>query len=65
MRPDVAALQAEGRQVAFWTIDEPEYIGVFLDKAIPNAIVTNRHGLVFLLAQRRAASLATLEPLRP
>jgi glycerophosphoryl diester phosphodiesterase len=65
MRPDVAALQAEGKQVAFWTIDEPEYIGVFLDKALPNAIVTNRHGLVFLLAQRRAASLATLEPIRP
>lgn len=60
MSADVATMQAEGRAVAFWTIDEPEYIDVFLDKARPNAIVTNRHGLVFLHAQRRGDSLRTL-----
>jgi len=60
MSADVATMQAEGRAVAFWTIDEPEYIDVFLDKARPNAIVTNRHGLVFLHAQRRGESLRTL-----
>jgi glycerophosphoryl diester phosphodiesterase len=44
---EVRAMQAEGRAVAFWTIDEESFIDLFLTRARPNAILTNRPALVF------------------
>lgn len=44
---DVAALQAEGRAVTFWTIDDQEFIDQYLRSTTANGMVTNRPGLVF------------------
>ena len=66
MPGDVASLQAEGRIVAFWTIDEPQYIELFMDKSRPNAILSDRPGLVYLHAQNRGDALrAYLKETRP
>lgn len=43
---DVAALHAEGIAVAFWTLDESAFIDVVLEDARPDAILTNRAGVV-------------------
>lgn len=43
----VAELQAEGRSVAFWTLDEADFVDMFLKETSPNALLTNRPGLVF------------------
>ena len=55
---DVAALQAEGRAVTFWTVDEQAFIDQYLRSAPINGIVTNRPGLVF----HRYQMLGTLPP---
>ena len=47
MSADVRQMQSEGYNVAFWTLDEPEFIDVFLEQAHPNGLLTNRPGLVF------------------
>jgi len=47
MAETVAQLQAEGRAVAFWTLDEADFVDMFLREAKPNALLTNRPGLVF------------------
>lgn len=47
MESDVRAVQARGGQVAYWTLDEREFIDAFL-AARPDAILTNRPGLVRL-----------------
>jgi glycerophosphoryl diester phosphodiesterase len=47
MSADVRQMQSEGFNVAFWTLDEPEFIDVFLEQAHPNGLLTNRPGLVF------------------
>jgi glycerophosphoryl diester phosphodiesterase len=46
MAPDVAALQAEGRGVLYWALDESEYIDAFLTQGKPNALLSDRPGLV-------------------
>jgi glycerophosphoryl diester phosphodiesterase len=43
---EVAAMQAEGVAVAFWTLDEPVFIDLILEDARPDAILTNRAGVV-------------------
>lgn len=43
----VKRVQESGRNVAFWTLDEQEFIDAILTEARPNAICTNRPGLVF------------------
>jgi glycerophosphoryl diester phosphodiesterase len=53
---DVRALQAEGIGVAFWTLDEVEFIDIVLRESAPNAILTNRPGVV----QHRFQTLGTL-----
>jgi glycerophosphoryl diester phosphodiesterase len=46
MAATVAQLQSEGYSVAFWTLDEEQFIDLFLSRAQPNGILTNRPGLV-------------------
>jgi glycerophosphoryl diester phosphodiesterase len=47
MGSKVKRVQESGRTVAFWTLDEQEFIDIVLTDARPNAICTNRPGLVF------------------
>ena len=47
MGSEVKAVQENGWNVAFWTLDEQEFIDVILTDARPNAICTNSPGLVF------------------
>jgi glycerophosphoryl diester phosphodiesterase len=46
MKDDVARMQALGYQVVFWTLDEVEYIDLFVQTSHPNGILTDRAGLV-------------------
>jgi glycerophosphoryl diester phosphodiesterase len=46
MHDEVQAAQASGLRVAFWTLDEPEFIDAFLRDATPNGILTDRPMLV-------------------
>jgi glycerophosphoryl diester phosphodiesterase len=65
MTDDVRSLQADGHLVAFWTMDEEDYIKLFLKSgAMPNGILSDRDGLVFWLFQTIATE-ATLPPERP
>ncbi|MBI4957665.1 MAG: hypothetical protein HY908_37005 [Myxococcales bacterium] len=61
MPETVQALQAAGRIVAFWTLDEMDFIDAFLREAVPNALLTNRPGLVF----HRFQMVGTLPPPAP
>jgi hypothetical protein len=56
----VAALQADGHAVVFWTMDEQSYIDLYLTTTTPNGIVTDRPGLVF----QRFQTLGTLPAVR-
>jgi glycerophosphoryl diester phosphodiesterase len=47
MASDVAAAKSKGIFTAFWTIDETEFLDRFLLEAKPNAILTDREGLLF------------------
>jgi glycerophosphoryl diester phosphodiesterase len=47
MDSKVRKVQESGRTVAFWTLDESEFIDIVLKEARPNALCTNRPGLVF------------------
>lgn len=58
---DVKALQAEGHAVVYWTIDEVEYIDLFLGAGKPNGMLSNRPGLL----QHRVQSLAAQIGLAP
>jgi glycerophosphoryl diester phosphodiesterase len=46
MAEKVKKIQESGRIVTFWTLDEEEFIDAMLSQARPNAILTNRPGLV-------------------
>jgi glycerophosphoryl diester phosphodiesterase len=46
MASAVAQIQAEGHTVAFWTLDEEQFIDLFIHQAKPNGLLTNRPGLV-------------------
>jgi glycerophosphoryl diester phosphodiesterase len=46
MADTVARVQAEGHSVAFWTLDEQEFVDEFIHQARPNGLLTNRPGLV-------------------
>ena len=46
MSSDVLALQAEGRGVVYWSLDESEFIDTFLALGKPNAMLSDRPGLV-------------------
>ncbi len=46
MVEDVRAMQARGVDVYFWTIDEVEFMDLFAEAAHPNAILTDRAGLL-------------------
>jgi glycerophosphoryl diester phosphodiesterase len=46
MKEDVATMQAEGRYVVYWTIDERQYIDLFLTEGKPNGMLSDRTGLV-------------------
>jgi glycerophosphoryl diester phosphodiesterase len=46
MASDVATMQSEGRAVVYWTIDEREYIDLFLHSGKPNGMLSDRTGLV-------------------
>lgn len=58
---DVKALQAKGHAVVYWTIDEVEYIDLFLREGKPNGMLSNRPGLL----QHRVQSLAAEIGLEP
>ena len=45
MASTVAQVKAEGHTVAFWTLDEQEFIDMFIRQAKPNGLLTNRPGL--------------------
>jgi glycerophosphoryl diester phosphodiesterase len=47
MATTVAELQEEGYAVAFWTLDEQDFIDRFLEEAQPRALLTNRPGLAY------------------
>jgi glycerophosphoryl diester phosphodiesterase len=46
MASTVAQVQAEGHTVAFWTLDDEQFIDLFIHQAKPNGLLTNRPGLV-------------------
>jgi glycerophosphoryl diester phosphodiesterase len=46
MKEEVARLQAQGIGVYFWTIDEAEYLDLFVQTARPNGLLSDRAGLV-------------------
>ena len=46
MSSTVAEVKSEGRSVAFWTLDEEQFIDVFINQAKPTGLLTNRPGLV-------------------
>jgi len=46
MASAVAEVTSEGRAVAFWTLDEKQFIDLFIKEAKPTGLLTNRPGLV-------------------
>lgn len=46
MKAAVADLQARGKRVFFWTIDEVEYLDLFVREARPDGVLTDRAGLL-------------------
>ncbi len=46
MSSTVAEVKLEGRAVAFWTLDEEQFIDLFIYQAKPTGLLTNRPGLV-------------------
>ena len=46
MRERVERVQGIGGNVIFWTLDEPKIIDAILEEAQPNAVLTNRPGVV-------------------
>lgn len=46
MKDDVARMQGLGYDVVFWTLDEVEYVDLFVQTSHPNGILTDRAGLV-------------------
>lgn len=46
MTPDVITMHNEGRRVFFWTLDEADYIRVFLNEGALDGIVTNYPSIV-------------------
>jgi glycerophosphoryl diester phosphodiesterase len=46
MASTVAEVKSEGRSVAFWTLDEEQFIDLFIKEAKPTGLLTNRPGLV-------------------
>ena len=55
---EAEAVQRSGGLVAYWTLDDPEFIDLFLRDGRPNAILTNRPGLV----RQRFEVLGTVPP---
>lgn len=45
MAETVAKVRAEGIGVTFWTLDEEQFIDLFLEQAKPTGLLTNRPGL--------------------
>lgn len=43
---DVLRAQMQGIRVAFWTVDDPQFIDTFLVMSAPNMLVTDRPGFV-------------------
>ncbi|MDX9719749.1 MAG: glycerophosphodiester phosphodiesterase [Myxococcota bacterium] len=61
--PDkVSEAQQDGLVVAFWTLDETDFIDHFLQDSKPNALLTNRPWLVFERYQRLGESPPGPEP---
>ncbi len=56
MSGTVAEVKSEGRAVAFWTLDEEQFIDRFINDAKPTGLLTNRPGLVL-----QRSYLATIE----
>ncbi len=46
MASTVAQVKSEGHTVAFWTLDEEQFVDLFIHQAKPNGLLTNRPGLV-------------------
>jgi len=61
MSSEVRALQAEGRSVVYWSIDEADYIDLFLTAATPNGMLSSRPGLLF----HRYQTVGTVPPPGP
>jgi glycerophosphoryl diester phosphodiesterase len=47
MPEKVRSVQSRGNSVCYWTLDQREYIDIILRQSPPNAILTNRPGLVY------------------
>lgn len=61
MVDQVHEAQAEGKAVTFWTIDEPEFIDLFL-RAHPNGMLTDRMSLLYHRVQTLVAPPAQRQP---
>jgi glycerophosphoryl diester phosphodiesterase len=46
MADEVKSLQKEGHAVVYWTLDEPEFVDLFLTEGHPNGVLSNRPGLI-------------------
>jgi glycerophosphoryl diester phosphodiesterase len=57
----VRALQDEGRSVVYWSIDEADYMDLFLTAGRPNGMLSSRPGLLF----HRYQTLGTVPPAGP
>lgn len=61
MISQVRALQDEGRSVVYWSIDEADFIDLFLTAATPNGMLSSRPGLLF----HRYQTVGTVPPPGP
>ena len=57
----VRGLQDEGRSVVYWSIDEADYMDLFLTAGRPNGMLSSRPGLLF----HRYQTLGTVPPIGP
>ncbi len=61
MGSEVATMQAEGRGVVYWTIDDQGFVDLFLTEGKPNGMLSDRPGMVL----QRFNVLGTIPPGSP
>ena len=61
MEDQVRALQAEGKSVVYWSVDEADYMDLFLTHGRPNGMLSGRPGLLF----HRYQTVGTVPPRDP
>ncbi len=61
MSDQVRAFQSEGRSVVYWSVDEADYMDLFLTTGMPNGMLSSRPALLF----HRYQTLGTVPPRDP